>query len=676
MLGETTMAIQEKGSVRALALVGPTSAGKTALMEALLHVTGAADRRGEVGDTSPEAKARGHSVELNLAGFDFMGDRYVVVDCPGSLEFCAELDAALPAVDLAVVVAEPDPAKAVLLQPTLRELERLGVPHALFINKMDQARGSLQGLLEALAPVSSAPLVARQIPTWDGDKVSGFIDLALERCFVYRPGRPSEQVDIPGDLADAEAQARFHMLEQIADFDDALLEQLLTDVTPSRDAVFADLVREMNEGLIAPVFFGSAQNGFGVRRLLKALRHETPPPARAAARLAISQGAYVLKTAYAGQSGKLAYARVFGAALADGAEFVLADGQRRRAGGLFSVQGAALKKIAQAPVGDICAIGKVEEALAGQVLSTSGEPQSVTAAARPRRPLFAVALVARNRNDDVRLSGALSKLVEEDPGLFLTHDAEARQVLLAGQGEGHVRLALERLKRRYGVEIDTREPKTPYRETLRQAVTQRARHKKQSGGHGQFADVTIEARPLPRGSGFVFVSKIVGGAVPRQWIPAVEDGVRDGLARGLSGYPVTDVEVTLLDGQTHSVDSSEMAFRTAGRLAIEEAMKAAGTILLEPIEKLVVYSPSPAASNVTSALTARRGQILGLGPREDWRGWERIEAYLPQSERQDLIAELRGLTQGLGAFEADFDHMSELHGRLAEDVGRLAREGA
>ena len=676
MLGETTMAIQEKGSVRALALVGPTSAGKTALMEALLHVTGAADRRGEVGDTSPEAKARGHSVELNLAGFDFMGDRYVVVDCPGSLEFCAELDAALPAVDLAVVVAEPDPAKAVLLQPTLRELERLGVPHALFINKMDQARGSLQGLLEALAPVSSAPLVARQIPTWDGDKVSGFIDLALERCFVYRPGRPSEQVDIPGDLADAEAQARFHMLEQIADFDDALLEQLLTDVTPSRDAVFADLVREMNEGLIAPVFFGSAQNGFGVRRLLKALRHETPPPARAAARLAISQGAYVLKTAYAGQTGKLAYARVFGAALADGAEFVLADGQRRRAGGLFSVQGAALKKIAQAPVGDICAIGKVEEALAGQVLSTSGEPQSVTAAARPRRPLFAVALVARNRNDDVRLSGALSKLVEEDPGLFLTHDAEARQVLLAGQGEGHVRLALERLKRRYGVEIDTREPKTPYRETLRQAVTQRARHKKQSGGHGQFADVTIEARPLPRGSGFVFVSKIVGGAVPRQWIPAVEDGVRDGLARGLSGYPVTDVEVTLLDGQTHSVDSSEMAFRTAGRLAIEEAMKAAGTILLEPIEKLVVYSPSPAASNVTSALTARRGQILGLGPREDWRGWERIEAYLPQSERQDLIAELRGLTQGLGAFEADFDHMSELHGRLAEDVGRLAREGA
>jgi elongation factor G len=668
------MAIQDKGSVRALALVGPTSAGKTALMEALLEAaTGQAVRPGEVGDSSPEARARGHSVELNLAGFEFMGDRYVVVDCPGSLEFCAEVDAAVPAVDLAIVVADPDPAKAILLQPTLRELERMRMPHALFINKMDQARGSLQELLDALAPVSSAPLVARQIPTWDGDKISGYIDLALERCFVYRPGKPSEQIDIPGDLAQQEADARFHMLEQMADYDDELMEQLLSDVTPSRDAVFGDLVKELNAGQIVPVFFGSAQNGFGMRRLLKALRHETPPSARAADRLGITEGAYVLKAAYAGQSGKLAYARVFGAKLPDGAEFIMADGQKSRGGGLFQVQGASLKKIAEAPIGDICAIGKVEQASAGQVLSTTGQPQSVRAAARPRRPLFAVALAAKNRNDDVRLSGALGKLVEEDPGLSLTHDPEQRQVLLSGQGEGHVRLALERLKRRFGVEIDTVQPRTPYRETIGRGTTQRARHKKQSGGHGQFADVTIEVRPLPRGSGFVFQSKVVGGAVPKQWIPAVETGVRDGLTKGPLGFPVTDLEVTLTDGMTHSVDSSEMAFRTAGRLGIDEALKAVGTILLEPIEKLVVYSPSPSASNVTSALTARRGQILGLGPREDWRGWERIEAYLPQSERQDLIAELRGLTQGLGAFEADFDHMSELHGRLAEEAAQGAR---
>ncbi|RAK58566.1 elongation factor G [Phenylobacterium hankyongense] len=677
------MPIQTAGSVRALALVGPTSAGKTALLESLLLTTGAVDRRAnggaaeKVGDSSPEARARGHSVELNLADFEFMGDRYAVIDCPGSLEFCSDLDAAVPAVDLAVVVAEPDPAKAALLQPTLRELERLGVPHALFVNKMDQARGNLHELLEALAPVSSAPLVARQIPTWEGDHVSGFIDLALERAFVHRPGEPSQQVEIPGELREAEAQARFHMLEQIADFDDELLEQLLSDVIPSRDAVFADLVREMNAGLIVPVFFGSAQTGFGVGRLLKALRHEMPAPDRAAERIGIEGGgAYVLKTAYAGQSGKLAYARVFGKTLDDGAELVLPDGERCRAGGLFAVQGPTLRKITAAAPGDICAIGKVEAAAGGQILSLSGRPQAAAAAARPRRPLFAVALAARNHKDDVRLSGALSKLIEEDAGLSLTHDPEARQIRLAGQGEGHVRLALERLKRRFGVEIDTEQPRTPYRETIQRPVTQHARHKKQSGGHGQFADVTIEVRPLPRGSGFVFQAKVVGGAVPKQWIPAVEQGARDGLIKGPLGFPVTDLEVTLVDGQTHSVDSSEMAFRMAGRMAIEEALKACGSILLEPIEKLTVYSPSPHASNVTSALTARRGQILGLAPREDWRGWERIEAYLPQSERQDLIAELRGLTQGLGAFEADFDHMAELTGRLASEASQGARPGA
>ncbi|MET0274117.1 MAG: elongation factor G, partial [Phenylobacterium sp.] len=668
------MPIQTAGSVRALALVGPTSAGKTTLLEALLLATGAVDRRAggqgdKVGDSSPEARARGHSVELNLADFEFMGDRYAVVDCPGSLEFCADIDAALPAVDLAIVVAEPDPAKAALLQPTLRELERLGVPHALFINKMDQARGSLAELLEALAPVSSAPLVARQIPTWDGEKVTGFIDLALERAFVYRPGEPSQQVDIPGELRAAEEEARFHMLEQIADFDDELLEQLLSDVVPSRDAVFTDLVREMNEGLIVPVFFGSALNGFGVTRLLKALRHEAPLPDRAAKRLGLEgPGAYVLKAAYAGQSGKLAYARAFGGKLEDGSDLVLANGERARAGGLSSVQGAALKKITVAAQGDIVAIGKVEQAGAGQILSLTGNAQQVASAGPARKPLFSVALAARNHKDDVRLSGALSKLIEEDPGLSLTHDPEARQVLLAGQGEGHVRLALERMKRRFGVEIDTQQPKTPYRETIQSGARQHARHKKQSGGHGQFADITVEIKPLPRGSGFVFSQKVVGGAVPRQWIPAVEQGIRDGLEKGPLGFPVTDLEVTLVDGQTHSVDSSEMAFRMAGRIAMDEGLKACGSILLEPIEKLTVYSPSPSASNVTSALTARRGQILGLAPREDWRGWERIEAYLPQSERQDLIAELRGLTQGLGAFEADFDHMSELHGKLAEEA--------
>jgi len=669
------MTTHANGQVRTLALVGPTGAGKTSLMEAILLAAGAIDRRSgggaeKIGDTSPEARARGHSVELNLANFSFLGDRYVIIDCPGAVELAAESDAALPAVDLALIVAEPDIAKAVLLQPVFRELERLDVPRALFVNKMDQARGSLDALLAALAPVSATPLVARQLPILSDEQVTGFVDLALERAFVYRSGQASEVVDLSPELANLEVDARFHMLEQLADFDDDLMEQLLSDAQPSRDLVFADLVREMNESLITPVFFGSALNGFGLRRLLKALRHETPQPDRAAARLGLGSppvaGAYVVKTAHAGQAGKLAYARVFGAPLADGADLTMPGGGHARAGGLFCVQGAALKKVSNAAIGDLVAIGKVDQAAAGDLLGVGAATGAV--ARRTRPALFSLAIAAANRKDDVRLSGALTKLIEEDAGLHVTHDPESRQVLVSGQGEGHLRLALERLKRRFAVDITTTPPTVPYRETIRAAANQRGRHKKQSGGHGQFADVTIDVKPRPLGAGFSFGSKVTGGAVPRQWIPAVEQGVGDGMMRGPLGFPVVDIEVTLLDGATHPVDSSEMAFRTAGRIAIEEGLRRCSPYLLEPIDKLRVFTPESAMSNVTSALSARRGQILGFGPREGWSGWQTIEAFLPHGERQTFISELRGLTQGLGEFEAQFDHMAELTGRQAEDV--------
>ncbi|MDR3512117.1 MAG: elongation factor G [Caulobacteraceae bacterium] len=670
------------GTVRALALTGATGAGKTTLLHAMLTAAGALDRRsggvGEgVGDASPEARARGHSVELNMAGFEFMGDRYAVIDCPGSVEFSAEADFALPCVDLAVVVADPEPEKAVLLQPTMKMLERLGVPHILFVNRIDQAHGSLPALLAALAPISAAPLVARQIPIWKGEQVSGFVDLALERAFVYRAGQPSERVDLPPDLVESEGEARFHMLEQLADFDDALMEQLLSDAIPDRDAVFADLVREMNEGLIVPVFLGSAQNGFGVRRLLKALRHELRSPGAAAERLGVTgTGAYVFKTAQAGQAGKLAYARVLGGKLADGAELTLPGGERARIGGLFAVQGAALKKIAAADPGDVVAIGKIEHATPGEVMSAGGEVRAIAVRPSARPPLYAVAVAAKTRGEDVRLSSALAKLVEEDQGLQLTHDAETREVLLQGQGEGHVRLALERLKRKYGLEVATNHPATPYKETIRAPVTQHARHKKQSGGHGQFGDVTIEIQPLPRGAGFTFGQKITGGVVPKQWIPAVEQGVRDALTKGPLGFPVVDVAVTLVDGGYHTVDSSEMAFRAAGRLAMDEGMRRSGSCLLEPIEKLVIHAPSSSTSHVTSALSARRGQILGFGPREGWPGWDRIEAFLPRAERLELIGELRSVSQGLGAYEAAFDHMAELAGRQADEITLKARSAA
>ena len=673
----------EGGKARAIALVGPIGSGKTSLMEALLFTAGAIDRQGSVdsgttaGDASPEARARHQSVEINVASFDYLGDRFTLIDCPGSVEFIAEADYALAAADMVVVVSDPDPNKAILLRPLFMELSRLGVPHAVFINKIDQAHGNVGELLDALQPASATPLVARQLPILENDKVSGFVDLALERAFVYRPGQQFAQVDIPAELAQAEADARFHMLEQLSSYDDALLEQLLSDLDPAPDLVFDDLIKEMRDGLIAPVFFGSALYDSGIGRLLKAFRHECPGPEAAAARLgADGASAYVFKTMHAGQAGKLALARVMAGRLADGAELIRPDGDKARASGLFSVLGTSTRKLGAAEAGDVVAIGKVDAARPGDLISADGKARSALRRPPRRSPVYALAIQPKDRKDDVRLTSSLARLAEEDASLEVVHSEETHELLLRGQGEAHLKTALDRLKRRFGVEVLTSRPRTPYKETIKKSITQHGRHKKQTGGHGQFGDVIVEIGPVERGTGVQFSERVTGGVVPRQWIPAVGDGVRDACERGPLGFPVIDVKVCLVDGSYHTVDSSELAFRTAGRIAMSEGLRACAPYLLEPIEKVTIYAPSTATSKLTSVVSSRRGQILGFDAWDEWPGWDRIEAYLPHAERQDLIVELRSLTQGLGTFEASFDHMGEVGGRLAEEIVSQARTAA
>jgi elongation factor G len=654
--------------VRAIAVVGPTGAGKTALIQAL-----ASAASGGPG-TSPTAA--GQSTETQFTAIDFMGDHYALIDAPGAVDFLADADFALPAVDLAIVVADPDPDKAVLVQPFLRALEDLQIPHALFINKIDQARGRIRDLLEALQPVSSTPLVARQIPIWEGEKVAGFVDLALERAYRYQQGKPSEIVEIPKDLAERETEARFHMLEQLADFDDTLMEQLLSDATPDRETIFSDLVKETRDSLIVPVFFGSTANGNGVRRLLKALRHDTPEPKYAAARLGLSgNGAYVLKISHAGQAGKLAYARVFGSALNDSDQLTLSDASSQRPGALFSVSGSQTKKVSRVPEGDVAAIGKLDPVAAGDLIGAGGA-QKIKVSFKKRFPVYQLAIATKDRKDDVRLSGALQKLVEEDAGLTVLHDQNTHEILLQGQGDPHLRSVLDRLKSRFGVEVSTAAPSTPYQESLRKPAEVRGRHKKQTGGHGQFGDCVIQVKPLPRGSGFQFVDKITGGAIPRQWIPAVEAGVKDAMTKGSIGFPVVDVSVTLIDGSFHSVDSSEHSFQQAGRLGMQEAMQQCGSVLLEPIEKLSIFTPNSGTPKINSAVSSHGGQILGFEAREGWPGWDRVDVYLPHAERQNFIIELRSITQGLATFEAEFDHMVEVTGRRADDVAKKAQHSA
>jgi elongation factor G len=677
------MAINAGGHARAIALVGPNGAGKTSLMEALLFTAGAIDRQGAVeagttvGDSTPEARGRHQSVELNVASFEFMGNRYSLIDCPGSVEFQAESDHALAAVDLAVVVTDPDPGKAMLLRPLFQELDRIGVPRLVFVNKIDQAHGNVGELLDALQPSSTVPLVARQLPILEDDKVTGFIDLALERAFVYRAGQQFEQIDIPSELAQAEVDARFHMLEQLSNYDDALLEQLLSDVNPDRETVFSDLVKEMQQGLIAPVFFGSALNDSGMGRLLKAFRHEAPGPEAAAARLGAEGAcAYVFKTTHAGQAGKLSLARVLSGKIADGAELTHPSGEKARASGLFHMLGGATRKIAAAETGEVVAIGKVEAAHAGELLSADGKARQARRQPAKRTPVYWQAIHPKDRKDDVRLTSSLAKLSEEDASLELMHSEATHELLLGGQGEGHLKTTLERLKRRFGVEVTTSRPRTPYKETIKKNVTQHGRHKKQTGGHGQFGDVIVEIGPMERGGGIQFSERVTGGVVPRQWIPAVEDGVRDACERGPLGFPVIDVKACLIDGSYHTVDSSELAFRTAGRIAMSEGLRACSPYILEPIEKVTVFAPNTATSKITSVISGRRGQILGFDAWDESPGWDRIEAYLPHAETQDLIVELRSLTQGLATFQSSFDHMGEVTGRLADEIINQAKTAA
>ena len=657
---------------RAIALVGPAGAGKTSLAEAMLFAAGATDRLGStangssIGDSSPEARQRGGSTELNLYNFKYLDDEFALIDVPGSIGFSADGARAVAVADLAIVVVDPDPARAPLAAPALRMLDELGIPHLIFVNRIDQAHGRIRDLLSALQPMSVSPLIARQIPIWDGEKVSGFVDLALERAFKYRAGQESERIEIPSDLQDREIEARTHMLEQLADHDDELLEQLLMDETPSQEKVLKDLARETGENIGVSVLFGSAISSWGVRRLLKALRHEAPDAQAAATRLSASDPAMYNFKILHGSIGRLSLARVLGGKIREGSDLKSSDGEHSRAGSMFKVQGEKTQKISEAQPGDVIAVAKVDSVKAGQWLGSGKVPPEIEIDYPARNCAFAIE--PADRKDDVKLSGALQRLSEEDAGLIVEHDEANHEIRLRGVNDEHLNTVIGRLKRRYGVEVKSHPPAIGYRESCRKPVRQHGRHKKQSGGHGQFGDVIIEIRPVGRGEGFQFDEKIHGGSVPKQWIPAVEEGVREALHKGPLGFQVVDIAVTLVDGSYHSVDSSELAFRLAGRMAMQEALAAAQPHLLEPMHKLTVVCPSNSTSRITSAVAGRRGQMLGMAPRDGWTGWDRIEALIPEAELSGLEAELRSQSQGLATYEAVFDHLAELNGPLADKV--------
>ena len=663
---------------RCIALVGPFQSGKTTLLEAILARTGVIGRQGTVdagttvGDGSKEARHHRMSVEISVATTNFMGDSYTFVDCPGSVEFVHDMRAALPAVDAAVVVCELDEKKVPQLQLILRELEQQNIPRFLFVNKIDKADSTIHDVLTLLQPASRNKLLLRQIPTFSGELITGFVDLALERAFVYKEHAQSEVVPLEGDALDREKTARFSMLETLADHDDELMEQLLEDIQPPRDKVFDDLAKELREGLVCPVLMGSATRTNGVLRLMKALRHEAPGIADTAKRLSVKAGndpvVYVLKTLHTAHGGKMSIARVLNGQVGDGTVFVTPERDAGRVAGVFKLLGQTTEKRAPAQAGETVALGKLEHANTGDTLTAGKQAHAPLANVAPYAPVLAIAVAAKERKDDVKLGQALSKLLEEDPSISVVHNAEAHEVVMWGQGEMQLRVATERLADRFSVATTSHKPTVGYRETIKKPIVQRGRHKKQSGGHGQYGDVVLDIKPLPRGSGFTFTEEIKGGVVPRNYIPSVEEGVIDALKHGPLGFPVVDIAAKLVDGSYHTVDSSDMAFQLAGRLAIHEGLPQCHPVLLEPIYQVEIVCPSEATAKMNGLMSGRRGQILGFDTREGWNGWDVVRVQMPESEIGDLIVEVRSATAGVGSFTFKFDHMAELTGRTADQI--------
>ena len=663
---------------RNIALVGTYGSGKTTLLESILFVTGATTRKGSVtdgnsiGDSTPEARQRHMTVELNVASTRYGDIEFTFLDCPGSVELQQETNHALVGVDGAIIVCEADPDRVLTLAPLLQFLDSWEIPHLILINKLDRGNGRFAEVLGALRQVSTRPMIPQQYPILQNQELVGFIDLVTEQAFHYHAGAAADPVPLPASLHAEEQAARAEMLEALAEYDDHLLEELLEDMVPPQEEIVRDLRLELGADLIVPVFLGVAQADYGVRPLLEALVKEAPAPevtrhhrGMAAEGEPLGQ---VLKTFYTPQGGKLSLVRVWRGEINDGDSL---NGDRL--GGIYDLMGNQQTSLTRAEAGQVVAIARLDHAQTGQTLGAGATPPDPLPQAPRLDPVYALAIMPAHRSDEVKLSAAIAKLLEEDPSLAWEQHGDTHEVILWGQGDVHLNLAIDRLHRKYNLPMTSHLPQVPYKETIRQGVESvHGRYKHQSGGHGQFGDVYLSLQPLSRGDGFVFKDTIVGGVVPKQYIPSVETGVRESLHQGPLGFPVVDVAVTLTHGSYHSVDSSDLAFKQAARLAMQEGMATGQPTLLEPIARVEISVPNPYTASVLKLISGRRGQILGYDSKTDWAGWDLVCGYVPQAEMQTMILELRSLTMGVGFFQWSYDHLDPVPEKLTEKILAMA----
>jgi elongation factor G len=664
---------------RNVAFVGPHHSGKTSLVEAVLAYSGAIPRRGSVGDGTattdhePECIDRAQSTSVGFAHAETASIDLTLIDCPGFVDFIDEAKLALLAADAAIVVIEADPTKVKHIRSLVEYLDQRKLPHCFFVNKLDRTGSDFRGTLAALNETFGNRVVAEHLPLGEGESFRGYIDLAEQHAFVVERGKARE-ISLEPEMAGTVQEARTKLLEALGDFDDHLLEELLEGIEPPLDEIRRDLHDETVDDLIVPVLVGSALTDIGVGALLEVIERQFPAPTGDPSAALVAQ---VCKTTIHPQSGKLSIVRVHAGTL--NADTALVDRTREnlrvRAAGLYRLQGKKQEALLSAGPGEVVAIARLEGVTTGATLTTNGNAVEPLSAPSISAPLFAVAVRPKERLDDAKLSQVLARVCEEDPAVAVARAEFTNELQLLGAGEVHVATTAQRIARKYHLALDLHPPAIAYRETIAQGTDSHARYKHQTGGHGQFADVTIRIEPRERGHGVTFSEQIVGGVVPRNFFPAVEKGVREALLHGpVAKRPVVDLHVTLIDGAYHTVDSSEAAFKTAAGLAIREGLARCAPILLEPILRVEADIPEEYAAAVLGGLSAKRAQVLAFEPCEP-RGFRRVSALVPQAELVNYISELRTATAGLGTYRWQHDRFDIAPPKVAETLREAVPAG-
>ncbi|MCX7621308.1 MAG: elongation factor G, partial [Acidimicrobiales bacterium] len=660
--------------IRNVALVGHGGTGKTTLAEALLFASGAISRIGRVEDGTtvldfdPEEQKRHQSLSLALAPLEWKGFKINMIDTPGYADFESEVAAALRVADLAVFVVSAVEGIEVQHERLWSHAVQLGVPRMVFVNKLDRDNASFQRTLEQLREVFGAGIAPLELPIGEESAFTGVADLLTDKAFIYRDGKASEG-PIPDDMEALEHEVHDNLVEGIVVADDALLERYLDGDIPSFEELEHALASGVDNAQVFPVLCGSATALIGVDRLADFMCEIGPspldrPPIEVKAGDETAEVkpdpsgdplAFVFKTIADPYVGQISLFKVLSGTIRSDDHLVNSrNGSDERLHGLFTMRGREQLAVPAVPAGDIAAVAKLSKTATGDTLAPKGKPVIVPPIEIPE-PVLAVAVVARTQADEDKLANALHRLQEEDPALVVERNDETKQTLLKGMGDAHLQITLEKLERKFGVAVDTEEVKVPYRETITGTAEAEGKYKKQSGGHGQFGVCNLRIEPLERGAGFEFIDQIVGGAIPRQFIPAVQKGIEETMAEGgVYGFPVVDVRVTLFDGKFHSVDSSEMSFKMAGRLGFRAAMEKANPVILEPISLIEVTVPSDLQGDVMGDLNSRRARVQGselTGP-----GWQTIVATVPTSEIRRYATDLRSITSGRGRFTARHDH--------------------